>query len=270
MKKWIFTFTGTFLMALALNIFLEPHSLVIGGTTGIAVILLRLFNFPMEYTNIVLNLPLLLIAYKVTGRRFALNTLGATLSLSFFISITSYIPLIETDILLGSVFGGLIAGTGLGLVLKAGSTTGGTDLTAGIIKSFLPYISMSKAIFIMDVIIIGCGYFALGSLSVFYAIIAVYIISKAIDMVLGGLDFAKAAFIISSNANEIGNSITQKLKRGATLFNGMGMYSHSNKDMIIVVMASKEIPKLKEVVKEVDENSFIFITDIREIMGIFR
>lgn len=257
-------------MAVGLNGFLAPHNLVIGGATGISLIVLRLFNIPMWLTNLIINIPLLLCAVKFKGKTFTVNTLFSTVILSFFIGITENLPYFQTDILLGSVYGGLISGLGLGLVFKGNSTTGGTDLAAGLIKIAVPYMSVARIMLILDVVIILLGMFVLGAVAVLYAIIAVYIISKTIDIVLEGLDFAKAAFIISDKSEEIGKSITTNLKRGATLFNGMGMYTHKRKDMIIVVMASKQIAKLKEITKEIDDKSFIFISDVREIMGDFR
>ncbi|MGN1318957.1 MAG: YitT family protein [Lachnospirales bacterium] len=268
-KKWIFIVLGTFLMAVALNGFLAPHNLVIGGATGISLIVLRLFNIPMWLTNLIIDIPLLICAIKIKGKNFAKNTLISTILLSFFIGITEYIPYFETDILMGSLYGGIISGIGLGLVFKVNSTTGGSDLAAGLLKKFFPHISVARIMLIIDVIVIGLGLFVLGIRSVLYAIIAVYIISKTIDIVLEGLDFAKAAFIISDKSEEIGKEINTKLKRGATLFNGTGMYTHNPKNMLIVVMSSKQIAKLKDITTTIDNKSFIFITDVREIMGDF-
>lgn len=270
MKRHLYVCVGAFLMAVGLNGFLAPHNLVIGGATGVALIALRLFNLPMWLTNLIVNIPLLICSVKIKGFAFTKNTLVATMLLSLFIAMTENLPYFQTDILLGTVYGGLISGVGLGLVFKGNSTTGGSDLAAGLIKTRLPHISVSRIMLVIDVIIILLGMFALGITAVLYAIITVYIISKTIDIVLEGLDFAKAAFIISDKSEEIGSSITHSLKRGATLLSGMGMYSHTRKDMIIVVMASKQIAKLKEITKEIDEKSFIFISDVREIMGDFR
>lgn len=270
MKKWLFIIAGALLMAIGLNGFLAPHNLVIGGATGISLIMLRLLGLPMWLTNLIINIPLIILSLKLKGWRFTKDTLYSTFILSFFIGITENIDYFETDILLGTVFGGIVSGIGLGLVFKGNSTTGGSDLAAGLIRLALPHLSMARIMLVIDVAIIVLGYFALGITAVLYAIITVFIISKTIDIVLEGLDFAKAAFIISDKAEEIGKNVTTRLKRGATLFNGVGMYSHNNKDMIIVVMAAKQITKLKEITKEIDENSFIFISDVREIMGDFR
>lgn len=270
MKKWFFTAIGAFLMAVGLNEFLAPHNLVIGGATGISLIVLRIFNIPMWLTNIIINIPLLAVSIWLKGRRFTINTMCSTLLLSFFIGITEGLPLFETDMLLGAVFGGLISGVGLGLVFKGNTTTGGTDLAATLIRIYMPHLSAARIMLILDVVIIITGFFVLGPSAALYALITVYIISKTIDIVLEGLDFAKAAFIISDKAEAIGLEITKKLRRGATLFKGKGMYTNSDKNMIIVVTASKEIAKLKKLAGEADPQSFVFISDVKEIMGDFR
>ncbi len=257
-------------MAVGLNGFLAPHNLVIGGATGISLIVLRTAGIPMWLTNLIINIPLLGASVTLKGIKYTKDTFISTIMLSFFIGITENLPYFETDIILGCVFGGLVSGLGLGLIFKGNSTTGGSDLAAGLIKIALPHLSVSRIMFVLDVVIILMGFFVLGAVAVLYAIISVYIIKKTIDIVLEGLDFAKAAFIVSDKAEELGENITKRLKRGATLFNGIGMYTHNRKDMLIVVMASKQITKLKEITREIDENSFIFISDVREIMGDFR
>lgn len=270
MRRWIFIISGTFLMAVGLNGFLAPHNLVTGGATGIALIILRLLNIPMWLTNIIINVPLLSASVKLKGFRYTKYTLYSTFLLSFFMGLTENLNYPDMDVLLGSVFGGLITGAGLGLVLRGNATTGGSDLAADLVRIYLPHISISRLMMFFDVAIILAGLYVLGAEPVLYAIISVYIISKTIDAVLEGLDFAKAAFIISDNAADIGTAITQKLKRGATMFDGTGMYTQTQKNMLVVVMASREISKLKSVINEIDSSCFVFISDVREIMGDFR
>ncbi len=257
-------------MAIGLNGFLAPHNLVIGGATGISLIVLRVFKIPMWLTNLMVNIPLLAASVKLKGLKFTKDTLYSTLLLSFFMGVTENLPYFKTDILLGTVFGGLISGTGLGLVFKGNSTTGGSELAAELVRIFISHISIARMMFIIDITVILLGFFVLGPSAALYAIITVYIISRTIDIVLEGLDFAKAAFIISDKAEEIGLDITKRLKRGATLFKGRGVYTNKDKNMIIVVTASKEIAKLKKLSAETDPKSFIFISDVREIMGDFR
>lgn len=270
---YIFIVIGCTLMGIALNSFLEPKELVIGGATGIAVIVSHVskqfFNFeiPMWLTNIVINIPLFIIAVKTFGIKFIKRTLFSTLFLSFALVYTSYIPYIEIDYLLASVFGGVLTGAGLGLIFKAFATTGGSDLAATIIHKYQRQYSVAKIMFVLDVIIISMGFFVFGINATMYAIIAVFIISKVIDAVLEGLDFAKAVFIISRKSNEIADVIFKELDRGVTSLYGKGMYSGEDTNVLLCVVGKKEISKLKDLVEIVDTSAFMVIADVREVLG---
>lgn len=270
MKKWTTITLGIIFMSLALNLILEPHSLVIGGATGIGIIVKKLFNIPLSVTNLIVNIPLLITAIKIKGFSFVKDTLIATLLLSIILEITSYIPPIQTDLILASVFGGLMSGIGLGLIFKGNATTGGSDLLAAIIHQFYPHITTARIMLIIDIIIVILGIFALGITPALYAIIAIYIMSKIIDIVLEGFDFAKAVFITSPNCSAIGLTLTTTLTRGATYIDCKGMYTNESKGMLLIVVSGREISKLKEIVYELDKNAFVIVNDVREIQGNFR
>lgn len=270
MKKWIIILLGIILMSLGLNLFLEPHSLVIGGATGIAIIIKKLFNLPLSVTNLIINIPLLLTAIKIKGFQFVKNTLIATVLLSVFLEITAHIPPIKTDLILSAIFGGLISGIGLGLIFKGNATTGGSDLLAAIIHRFYPHLTTSRIMLIIDMVIVICGIFALGITPALYALIAIYIMVKMIDIVLEGLDFSKAVFITSNNCATIGLTLTTQLMRGATYIDCKGMYTNEKKGMLLIVVSSREINRLKEIVNDIDKNAFVIVNDVREIQGNFR
>ena len=270
MKRWLIIALGTLLMALGLNGFFAPHNIVTGGATGISLIVLRLFDIPMWFTNLAVNMPLFVVSYKFNGIKYTRDSLFSTILLSFFIGLTENLPYFETDTIIACVFGGILEGSGIGLIVKGNSSTGGSDLAATLIKKALPHLSIANIMLMIDVCILTLGCFVLGISSVLYAIIAVYVLSKVINTVLEGFDFAKAAFIISDKADEIGHQVTTNLKRGATLFNGTGVYTRHRRDMVIVVMSAKQIAKLKAIATEIDANSFVFVTDVREIAGDFR
>lgn len=270
MKKWTTIILGLIFMSLALNLFLEPNSLVIGGATGIGVIIKKLFNIPLSVTNLIINIPLLIAAVKIKGFSFVKDTLIATVLLSITLEITSHIPPVKTDLILASVFGGLTSGIGLGLIFKGNATTGGSDLLASIIHQFYPHITTARIMLIIDIVIVILGIFALGVTPALYAIISIYILGKIIDIVLGGLDFAKAVFITSANCTAIGLTLTTELTRGATYIDCKGMYTNEKKGMLLIVVSGREINRLKEIVYELDKNAFVIVNDIREIQGNFR
>lgn len=270
MKKWTTITLGILFMSLSLNQILEPHSLVIGGATGVGVIFKKLFNIPLSITNLIINIPLLVAAIKIKGFSFVKDTLAATILLSIILEITSFIPPIETDLILASVFGGLLGGIGIGLIFKGNATTGGSDLLASIIHQFYPHITTARIMLVIDMIIVVAGIFALGITPALYALIAIYIMSRIIDIVLEGFDFAKAVFITSPNCAAIGLTLTTELTRGATYIDCKGVYSKENKGMLLIVVSAREIGKLKEIVYNLDENAFVIVNDVREIQGNFR
>lgn len=270
MKKWITIIPGLVFLSIALNQILEPHSLVIGGATGVGIILKKLFNIPLSITNLMINIPLLIAAIKIKGFSFVKNTLIATLLLSAILEITAFIPPVKTDLILAAVFGGILSGMGIGLIFKGNATTGGSDLLASIIHQFYPYIKTSRIMFVIDMIIVLTGMFALGVTPSLYALISIYIMSKIINIVLEGLDFAKAVFITSPNCAAIGLTLTTELKRGATYIDCKGVYSKENKGMLLIVVSAREIGKLKEIVYHLDKSAFVIVNDVREIQGNFR
>lgn len=270
MKKWTIIITGIILLSLGLNLLLEPHALVIGGATGIAVIFKKTFNIPLYVTNLLIDIPLVIAAIKLKGFSFVKDTLIATILLSAFLAVTSYLPVIKTDLILAAVFGGLLCGVGIGLILKGNTTTGGSDLLALIIHQFYPHITTARIMIVIDMIIVISGAFVLGVTPALYALISIYIIGKTIDIVLEGFDFAKAVFITSRNCAAIGLTLTSQLTRGATYIDCKGMYTNEKKGMLLIVVSNREINKLKEIVNEIDQNAFVIVNDVREIQGNFR
>lgn len=273
LKEYLFVAAGTTVLAMGINMFYEPNQLVIGGITGLGIVIdsyamqLWSISIPLSVTNLILNLPLLLAAYYFLGKAFLGKTVFGTLFLSAALLYTKIIPVFSGDMTLIAVYGGVVCGAGLGLVFRGMGTTGGTDLAAAMIHRFYNHISVSKAIFSMDAFIIVLGFFVFGSEKAMYAIISVYISSKCIDTILEGMSFSKAAFIISEKSSEISNSILMELERGVTALHGRGMYTEDEKDILLCVFSQKEITKVKELVQSADENAFILLTDVKEVLG---
>ncbi len=270
MIKWITIILGVAIMAAGLNTLLEPYSLVTGGATGIAVIAQSMWGIPMSVTNMAINIPLLWAAYKMYGFPFVKDTLLATVFLSAALEATRLLPVIETDIILAALFGGIMTGTGLGLVFRAGATTGGSDLAARLINKLYPQISVTKILLALDIIIIGGSALVLGVTPAMYAIVSVYVVSKLIDAILSGVDYAKAVFIISEKSHIIGKQIITDIKRGATYIKCTGIYSNREKGLLYVVVPARQLVRLKAVAENIDPAAFIIVNDVREIRGEFR
>ena len=271
--KYLNIIIGCFLLAISLNVFLKPNNFVLGGVTGLGIILDSVFQtvfsipFPVWLSNILINLPLFLLGYKFFGFKFLGNTIFATFFLSFALAITSWLPKFTEDILLAAVFGAIIDGIGLGLIIKNRCSTGGTDLLAIIMNKFLRHIPISKILLCIDFTIIFIGIIVFGVRPTLYALISVFIVSKVIGMVVDGFDFAKAVFIISDKSKKIGHSILNIIDRRATSLDAHGMYTKNKKNVIFCIVKQKQIPELKEVVRDIDENAFVVIANVSEVIG---
>ena len=271
--KYLNIVIGCFLLATSLNVFLKPNHFVLGGVTGFGIVLESVFKtafnipFPLWLSNILINLPLFLIAYKIFGFKFLGNTIFATFFLSFALAVTDWFPTFTEDMFLAAVFGAVLDGIALGLIIKNRCSTGGTDLLAIIINKFLRHIQISKILLCIDGTIIFTGIIVFGVKPTLYAIMSVFIVSKVIGIVIDGFDFAKAVFIISDKSEEIGNSILNIIDRGATALDAHGMYTKNKKNVIFCVVKQKQIPELKEVVSGIDEKAFVVIANVSEVIG---
>lgn len=275
-KEFMMILLGVTILALGINWFTSPLGLVTGGLSGVTIIVKEVtgkllgYSVPLWITNLILNVPLFAISIKQRGFGFAKKSLWAVGLLTCALWYTEFIPNlldVQGDLLLGAVFGGAIIGIGIGIVLKAGATTGGTDMLATIIKFKHSRFPIAKVMLGIDALIIVAGMLIFGSLKAMYAIIAVFITSKMITWVLEGMNYAKAAFIMSDKNTEIAEAIMEKIPRGVTGIKATGMYTKEDKDMLFAVVSQKEITKLRDMVREIDPNAFVTIADVREVLG---
>lgn len=258
---------GVFLLAVGLVFFLEPNGIAPGGVTGFAIVLKQVTGIPIYLTNLAINIPLFIIGVILLGKNFGWKTLYSTGLLSFFLKILPS-QLVTPDFLLASIFGGIIAGIGLGIVFRSGGTTGGTDLIGALLNKYFP--SISTANFMMGVdslVVVFAGIVAKNVEASLYSIMALFITVKVIDLVLEGIGYSKAFLIITEKAPEISHRIMEDLERGATLFKGTGMYTQEEKDILLCVVSRSQFMKTKNIVNQVDTNAFIMVTEISEVLG---
>ncbi|MFV0503515.1 MAG: YitT family protein [Lachnospirales bacterium] len=273
-KNIILILLGCLSYSIGLNVFYLPSNLVTGGFSGLSIIITRVFmdvfgvNLPLWFLNLVLNLPFFVLGFYKIGGKFMLRSLFATVSLSAFLLITQVIPPIEIDYILSSIFGGLFCGLGLGLVFRTVTTTGGTDLVASLIRTtFFTHVSLARLLMVLDSIIVAMGMFVFGPLNTMYAIIAIFTTTKVIDNVLEGMNFAKAAIIISDKTKEINDTILADLDRGVTGLYSKGMYNNIDRLTLLTVVSNKELVKLKLLIRKIDKNAFVIVADVREVLG---
>lgn len=270
---YLMIIVGTGLMSLAINSVFDAAGMVTGGFSGIAIIIkawtknLIEGGIPLWVTNCVLNLPLFVIAWKVRGFSFIKRAILGEISLSVWLAIQPVWNLAGNDLLLSALYGGVIQGVGIGLVFLGGGTTGGTDMMAAIIQKFLKHYSIAQIMQVIDAMVVLVGMYVFGVHKALYAIIAVYLVTKVSDGLIEGLNFSKAAYIITGKPKEISDMIINDLDRGVTGINAKGMYSGQDKLMLFCVVNKKEIIMLKEKVDKIDPDAFVIVTDAREVHG---
>lgn len=261
---------GCLLIALSFVLFFDPHSIAPGGLTGLAVIINYLFNIPLWFVNLIFNVPLFILAYKVLTKRECLKTLLGivffTLALNLFENFANF--QITNDVLLSTLTGGVILGLGLGVIFNINGTTGGTDLIGLILNRWLPSISVPKLMGVADFIVVMSSIFATGKIEIgLYSALGLYIAVVVSDMVIQGFYSAKSFTIISNSPDEISNAILEKMNRGVTILSAKGGYTKEEKDALLVVVGKREVTTLRKIVKSVDPNAFVVITDVHEALG---
>lgn len=257
---------GCLLGAAAYPAFLIPNSIAPGGLTGVATILNHLFSWPVGTVSLLLNIPLFLIGYRAMGRIFAFRSLIATLLFSLLIDLLPIRP-VSTDPLLGTLFGGVVLGAGLGLILRGGATTGGTDMVARMVHRRLPFITVGMFLFILDCLVVVGAAAAIGTQQALYAFINIYVCSKVIDAVMMGFGGNKACFIMSKAWQQITNRLMEETGRGVTHLDARGAYTGNQQPVVLCVASRQEIMSVKRIVREEDESAFLFITDAHEALG---
>lgn len=264
---------GTTLMAAAVNWIYEPLDMVTGGISGLSIVIKALsgkfigITLPVWISNFILNIPIFIWGVFIKGKEFIAKTLFANTVFSLAMYIMPVFDPGRHDYLLAAVVGGVLTGAGLGLVFATGYSTGGTDLLSTIICKYIPYYSVSTVLFITDSIVIISGAVLFGLYISFYAVIAIFVSSSVMDYILSGGKACKQVLVISPEYKEISRQVFTKMERGATLIEAKGMYSNNSRPMLLCVVARKEIAKLTGIVKNIDKNAFVIISEIREVFG---
>lgn len=267
--RYSLIFLGAALYAAGFAFFLYPNSIIVGGVSGIAMIINYLTKLPVGVMTIVLNIPLFVIAWKHFGTQFIISSLvGMTASSVFVDLFTAFGISATSDMLLACVIGGVIKGVGLGLVYYAAATTGGTDIIAKFIRLKFPYVNFGTMVLITDSIIVIAFAIIFNRIeSALYAAIAMFVVSKAVDLVLYGVDNSNVCYIISDKSDELIKKITDQLHRGVTILDGEGAYSHKSKQVLLCVIKRTQIAEIRKMIKGIDENAFFIVTDAKNVFG---
>jgi uncharacterized membrane-anchored protein YitT (DUF2179 family) len=265
-KRIFFIIFGAVLMGVGIEEFLVPNKILDGGIVGISIILSHITGFRLGLFIFILNIPFFFIGYKQIGKTFALSTLLGITVLSLTTTFLHNVPVFTEDLLLATVFGGIVLGAGVGIVIRYGGSLDGTEILAILANRKLPF-SVGEVIMFFNIFIFGTAGFVFGWDRAMYSILAYFIAFKTIDVVIAGLDESKAAWIISDRHKEIGEAIMARLGRGVTYLSGEGAYTGDDKKVIFCVITRLEEAKLKSIVEELDESAFLAVGNIAEVRG---
>lgn len=264
---------GTIIMGFAFNIFLIPYNISMGGFSGLAAVISTLLGNANIHLNpsiiyLVLNIFLYVFAYKTLGKRFAIFALIGILAYSLSMELTAlikYTP--QDDLLICSLYGGIIWGVGTGLIVRHNASTGGTDMLASIIRRKTTKLSTGTIILIADVVVLALNIIAYGVDSLLYSILVLFLATFITDMVIDGSRGVKAYYIITNKKDELTEKIFSEINRGATEIHTTGMYTHEQKSMILCLINKYRAPMLKKIVHDIDPQAFVFSTNVSEVIG---
>lgn len=266
LMAWVQIVVGCIIGAAAYPTFLNPGKIAPGGLTGVAMILNHLWGWEIGITSLLLNIPLFVICYRTMGQLFAFRSLMATILFSLAIDL---LPLREITVepILGTLYGGILLGIGLGFILRGGATTGGTDMCARLVHKYLPFMSVGMFLFMIDCVVVVAAWLFIGSSEALYALICIFVSGKAVDVVMLGLSQNKACFVITDQWEAVSRRLLDEMERGVTQLSARGAYTGRERPVVLCVLPPQEVARLKEIVRQEDEKAFMFITEAHEALG---
>lgn len=257
---------GSFVMAIAFNLFLVPNQIASGGVSGISILVQEAVGVEPAYTQWALNIPLFIAGYLILGRQYGVRSLLGSFMLPFFVYLTDTWAVPTSNPLLASIFGGIGVGLGIGIVYRGRGSTGGLTILAQIIQKFSG-LRLSLCVMLLDGTVIILAGWILSLENSLFALISLYVTGKVIDSVEMGFGTSKVAYIISEQTESISKAILEDLDRGLTKLSAQGGYTDDDRTVLMVVVAQNEITRLKALVRSVDPNAFVTITNAHEVLG---
>ncbi|RLY62357.1 YitT family protein [Staphylococcus epidermidis] len=262
----ILVMIGSFIFSAGINAFVISGNLGEGGVTGIAIVLYYAFHISPGITNFVLNAILIIVGYKYLSKRSTYLTIFSTVLISIFLGLTETWHVETGNVVINAVFGGTCVGLGIGIIVLAGGTTAGTVILARIVNKYLD-ISTPYALLFFDLIVVLISLTEIPLVKCLVTVMSLYIGTKVMEFVIEGLNTKKAMTIISSRPNEVAKAIDQQVGRGLTILNGHGYYTREEKDVHYVVISKTQVSRAKRIIKNIDENAFLVIHDVRDVYG---
>ena len=265
-KKYIYIFIGSIITAIGLEIFLIPNNIIDGGVVGVSIMLSAITGLPFGAFLILINLPFLYLGYKHIGKAFAIATTFAVISLSFWSSVFLPVLPVTNDYFLAAVFGGIITGTGVGLIIRNGGSLDGTEIVA-ILTDKKTVFSVGEIVMFINLFILSSASLVFGWDKAMYSLVAYFVIAKMIDVVLKGLEETYSVMIVTSQHTDILNRLMLEMDKGVTVLHGEGGYTKEKRNILYCVVTRLEIDKLKNMVLDIDEGAFVTINPVSDIVG---
>lgn len=262
---------GSLVYGIGTYVFVVPANIAPGGASGIALMVNFVTGLPVGILTLVLNVPLLVLAWFYLSKKFAISTALTTALCSFVLDfvVPFIVPAYSGDRLLCSLYGGVLVGAGMALIFLAGSTTGGTDILGYILQKKRPHMSIGRALMIVDGVILGVSIFVFGNIeAALFGLISLYVQTKVIDTIIYGGEVGSMATIITANPDDIASKVIYELDRTATLIPAKGAYSRKDTNVLLCTVRKSQFSRLKKIVYEADPNAFVMVTDTSEVFGL--
>ena len=268
MKSGILVFIGITLVAIAISMFLVPNKIVNGGASGLATIIYYTIGINPSISNAIINGILLLCSLICFGKKFVAKTVSSIVGLTLLIEVFSYFPPVTDNVLLASIFGAVLYGMGIGIVLSQGSTTGGTDIMGRLIQHKKPHWKIGKILLGVDFFVIFLSLITFKTTeAVLYGILALFLSTNAIDWLMKSLNISKLAFVITDKGQEISDYLISTSPRGVTLVEATGGYTHEDRQVLICALKESELPEFQRKILTIDEDAFIIYSESQQIVG---
>lgn len=268
-RMFSLTVLGSAIFSLGFDLFLQPHQINVGGVSGVAMLLTTLFGRgSVGLFSLLINIPLFLLGGHHLGRRFFLGSLAGALACSLFLDLFAALPVPQTDVMLGALYGGIFSGIGIGLVFLGGASTGGTDILAKLLRRRFRTLPLGRLMLAVDLAVITMTGIVYHDISkTLYSAVPLYVSSVVMDALIYGLDYSTVALIISDQFSTIIQAIEEKLDRGVTILDGHGGYSGAPKQVLLCAIRRKQVPQLKDLVREIDPDAFVILQEAHQVLG---
>ncbi|MDJ1109390.1 YitT family protein [Macrococcoides caseolyticum] len=265
-KSIFFVILGSLIFSLAVNVFIIPANLGEGGVTGMSLIFLYKFGWSPAITTLIMNVVLLIVGFKFLSKRSMILTIISIISLSVFLKLTEPLQLHLNEVLVSTIFGGFLIGVGIGMIVLVGGTTAGTTILARIAHKYLD-VNTSYALLFFDLIVVALSLTVIPVERALLTVLSLYIGTKAMDVMVEGLNPKKAITIISQNPDPIAKMLDEDIGRGVTILNGRGYYSKRETDVLYCVINKLQLTRTKRMIKKIDEQAFVVVHDVRDVLG---